>query len=70
MARHTICSSCEMGDHKGHRGTVQAAPEGGVGGSVCTCDGECKDGRYKRSFGELLGLTGPTLDAFMRKITS
>lgn len=57
MARNSICNACEMGDHKGHRRVIQPAPAGGVGGVVCTCDGECKDGRYKRTLGQLLGLS-------------
>lgn len=37
-----------MGDHKDHYRVVQPAPKGGFGGAVCTCQGECTDGRYVR----------------------
>jgi hypothetical protein len=47
MSLLTICTPCQMGDHKRHHRVVQAAPEGGVGGSVCTCEGECIDHRYE-----------------------
>lgn len=57
MARNSICNACERGDHKGHRRTIQAAPEGGVGGVVCTCNGECKDGRYKLTLAQMLGIS-------------
>lgn len=58
MARNTICPPCEMSDHKRHHRTVQAVSEGMMGGAVCTCKGECKDGRYKRH--------DPTIDALAR----
>lgn len=47
MALRTICSACQMGEHDRHHRVVQAAPEGGVGGSVCVCEGDCADGRYE-----------------------
>lgn len=56
MSLNSICTPCEMGDHKHHYRVIQAAPEGGVGGVVCTCEGECRDGRYKLSLRQLLGI--------------
>lgn len=47
MTRLTICSPCQTGDHDRHYRVVQAVPEGVIGGSICTCEGECVDGRYK-----------------------
>jgi hypothetical protein len=56
MSRKTICSACEQGEHKRHRKVVQAVPKGVLGGSVCVCRGECRDGRYKKTLDQLLGL--------------
>jgi hypothetical protein len=56
MSRNTICHACEDGDHKRHQRVVQAVSPGMLGGSVCVCQGECKDGRYKKTIDELLGL--------------
>jgi hypothetical protein len=47
MARITICNACERGDHKHHYRVVQAVSPGMLGGAVCTCRGECADGRYE-----------------------
>lgn len=43
MARRTTCHPCQMGDHKRHYRVVQHPPEGGFGGAVCDCKGECRD---------------------------
>lgn len=43
MAYLTYCPPCSMGDHSQHYHVVQAVPEGVYGGSVCRCQGECKD---------------------------
>jgi len=47
MSFNTICTPCQMGEHQRHHRVVQAVPEGMMGGSVCTCKGECVDGRYE-----------------------
>lgn len=46
MTLNTICNACRGVDHANHSEVVQAVPEGMLGGSKCTCDGECMDGRY------------------------
>lgn len=43
MAFLTTCGGCSMGDHNKHQDVVTPAPEGGFGGSLCPCDGECED---------------------------
>ena len=44
MAYLTYCNACCDGDHDNHREVVQAVPEGMVGGAICKCQGECRDG--------------------------
>lgn len=43
MSALVECIGCEQARHEEHRGVVQAAPEGGVGGATCPCRGECVD---------------------------
>ena len=42
MAMIVQCIGCQFGDHEQHRRTVQAVPEGVIGGTVCLCEGECQ----------------------------
>jgi hypothetical protein len=43
MAIKTICVGCQDGEHSRHQRIVQAPPEGGVGGAICDCEGECRE---------------------------
>jgi hypothetical protein len=49
MALRTICNACE-------RRVVATVPEGMIGGAICDCKGECRDGRYARDCSLLDGL--------------
>lgn len=49
MVLNLTCTACQLGDHKNHVRVIHAVPEGMMGGTQCTCKGECK----KRDKGEL-----------------
>lgn len=41
MAMYMACIGCQSGHHEYHRDVPVPGPEGGVGGQVCLCRGEC-----------------------------
>jgi hypothetical protein len=43
MALYIECNACQMGDHDGCQKIMQYPPEGGVGGIICSCKGECRN---------------------------
>lgn len=42
----SICTACQYGEHANHHEATQTPPPGMLGGSRCTCKGECVDWRY------------------------
>lgn len=40
-----LCFACRDGDHSGHQETLQAVPEGMIGGTRCPCKGDCAGNR-------------------------
>jgi len=64
MARYTECPPCQMGEHDRHYHVVQHPPEGGVGGAVCNCKGECRDVDPQERFERLVG---PRVAAVLRR---
>lgn len=68
MSMLVDCPPCQIGDHKGHYRVVRPAPEGGVGGAVCTCKGECQENAAERreKFLSRMGLT-PKIRQAIRK---
>jgi hypothetical protein len=43
MALIVRCHSCQMGNHDDHVRIVSPPPEGGVGGAICDCPGQCRE---------------------------
>jgi hypothetical protein len=62
MAALGECPPCQMGEHEDHYRVVRPAPEGGFGGVICTCKGECRDVTPDERFERLLGLPYGALD--------
>lgn len=56
-----------MGEHKRHYHIVQHPPEGGVGGAVCDCKGECKDVDPNKRWSDLVGIDPEILNDLFRR---
>ena len=48
MTALVTCIPCQYGDHEDHIHIVQTPPEGGFGGAVCPCNGECQSKEAQR----------------------